>query len=149
MSRKALWYVRKDGSKIAVYERPVAGQLRFTASKREALDGKVWWSIYDNEKGDYVPSKYKTRKDCEFGIEWKIQHKILEKTPYDDSKSKNRTRQFTVEVIWDVHRCFTVETTSRAEAQKHIQDMIDNGKITAWGNGCVVGTTKVVARAKK
>ena len=52
----------------AVTWRTVAGQMRYSAEKRTALDGKVWWCIFDHKDGDYVVGKYKTRTDCETRI---------------------------------------------------------------------------------
>ena len=34
--------------------RPCAGQRRYVASKRTALDGKVWWCIFDHKKNEYI-----------------------------------------------------------------------------------------------
>ena len=34
--------------------RTVAGQLRYSAEKRTALDGKVWWCIFDHKKNEYI-----------------------------------------------------------------------------------------------
>ena len=49
--------------------RPVAGQSRFVAVKRTALDGLVWWCIYDQREKKYYPGyRYRLRKDCELQI---------------------------------------------------------------------------------
>ena len=41
---------------------------RFIPKKRIALDGKVWWCVWDNETNAWsnylCHSKYKTKKDC-------------------------------------------------------------------------------------
>ena len=45
---------------------------RFEARKRTALDGKVWWCVYDNNKNKWSTylchGKYKTKKECEYAI---------------------------------------------------------------------------------
>ena len=45
---------------------------RFEARKRTALDGRVWWCVYDNERHAWSTflchGRYKTRKACEQAI---------------------------------------------------------------------------------
>ena len=47
---------------------------RFTPKKRIALDGRLWWCIWDNARNGWSTllchSKYKTRKDAQFSIEY-------------------------------------------------------------------------------
>lgn len=52
---------------------------RFIPKKRTALDGKVWWCVWDNETNDWsnylCHGKYKTKKDCiwcinKYNLEW-------------------------------------------------------------------------------
>ena len=38
------------------------GQSRFEPARRTALDGKVWWCMYDHKTGKYVPG-YRHRFD--------------------------------------------------------------------------------------
>lgn len=38
----------------AVTWRTVAGQMRYSAEKRTALDGKVWWCIFDHKENKYL-----------------------------------------------------------------------------------------------
>lgn len=51
--------------------RPFNG--RFIPSKRTAVDGKVWWVVYDAKQQDYSHivyfGKYKTRTGCQFAID--------------------------------------------------------------------------------
>lgn len=46
---------------------------RFVPLKRTAIDGKVWWCIYDTANNCFSTllchGKYKRRKDAEFAIE--------------------------------------------------------------------------------
>ena len=136
MARKhALIYVRKDGTKVPVWSSPVGGQLRFTAEKRTAVDGKVWWCIYDNEKGRCIPSKSKTRVECEAEITRKLQTRELDFVPYDDGKFKKGEHKFSVDVFWTVARSFEIEARSRKEAQKKVQGMIDRGDVCVWTDG--------------
>lgn len=41
---------------------------RFEPRKRTALDGKVWWCVYDNQNNCYSTyicyGKYKTKRKC-------------------------------------------------------------------------------------
>lgn len=73
-------------------EYPCCGQSRFEPHKREALDGKVWWCIYDNgmyssEGGDWIEGwRCKTRKDCVFHIWQEMVHGRLPFEPDDDRK---------------------------------------------------------------
>lgn len=45
---------------------------RFIAKKREALDGKIWWCIYDTKYGRFSPytchGMYTRKKDATFSI---------------------------------------------------------------------------------
>lgn len=45
---------------------------RFVPKKRTAVDGKVWWVVWDNKTNDYSAftchGKYATKKECEFTI---------------------------------------------------------------------------------
>ena len=47
--------------------------MRFTPKKRTAVDGRMWWCIYDNERGDWSSYvchvKYKTRKVAQYAID--------------------------------------------------------------------------------
>lgn len=50
--------------------RPVAGQSRFVAVKRTALDGRTWWCVFDNKRRTYVTgTRCKLRRE----LEWCIQ----------------------------------------------------------------------------
>lgn len=45
---------------------------RFIPKKRTALDGRVWWCVWDNERNYWsyyvVHGVYKTKKECEWDI---------------------------------------------------------------------------------
>lgn len=51
--------------------RPFNGRL--VPSKRTAIDGKVWWCVYDLKNGEYSGityfGKYHTKRACEYAIE--------------------------------------------------------------------------------
>ena len=128
MGKKHYVYTRKSGNMVAVFDRPVAGQLRYTASKRVALDGKAWWSIFDNEAGDYVPgTKCKTRRECETKIMRGLKNGEFGTA---DKKSKKRVKKFAVDVHCDLAKCYEVEATSRDEAEekvwKKIREILSN-----------------------
>lgn len=42
--------------------------------KRTALDGKVWWCVFDTNKGSWSTltcfGKYETRRECQMRIDW-------------------------------------------------------------------------------
>ena len=46
---------------------------RFEPRKRTALDGKVWWCVYDTKENRWSTYlyhvKYRTKKDCIYAIE--------------------------------------------------------------------------------
>lgn len=47
---------------------------RFIPAKRQALDGKTWWVVYDNKRKEYSTyvchGRYKRKKDCVFYIDY-------------------------------------------------------------------------------
>ncbi len=47
---------------------------RFIPLKRQALDGKIWWCVWDTLKHSWSTCvyhyKYKTKKDCQFNIDY-------------------------------------------------------------------------------
>lgn len=137
MARKnSLIYVRKDGSKVAVWHSPVGGQLRFVASKRTAVDGKVWWCIFDNENIEYVRgSKYKMKLECEAAIKHKLEKGELPFVPYDDGTFKQGKHKFAVDVTFYKCHCVTVEAKNRKEAQQKVEAMIHEGEITPYTDG--------------
>jgi hypothetical protein len=52
---------------------------RFRPIKREALDGKIWWVVYDYlhgipQKLNGVGVKWKTRKECQSAIDWALKN---------------------------------------------------------------------------
>ena len=122
-------YVRKNGERVIVMERPVAGQLRFVAAKRMAIDGNEWWLAYDNEKGDWVkPTYFKTRKECEAEItKALLETKLLEFVPDDGVETPFKTgkHKFAVDVHFDFARSYEVEAESREEAVRLIQEKVD------------------------
>lgn len=53
---------------------------RFSTKQRTALDGRVWWCIWDNVRNNWstftMHGKYRTRRDAAYAIERSI--KILQ-----------------------------------------------------------------------
>jgi hypothetical protein len=47
---------------------------RFVPKQRTALDGKMWWVVYDNKEHKYSTllcfGKYKTKKECRAAIDY-------------------------------------------------------------------------------
>lgn len=45
---------------------------RYEARKRTAIDGRVWWCIYDTLENKYSSllcfAKYRTKKECQIAI---------------------------------------------------------------------------------
>lgn len=153
MARKhALIYVRKDGTKVPVWSSPVGGQLRFTAEKRTAIDGKEWWLPYDNETGKYLYGKCKMLAECRAAITRKLEKGELPFVPYDDGTFKKGKHGFEVTVNWVVAKTYEVEAESREEAQKKIQAMVDRGDVCVWSDGFEATddvAVKVIGEEKK
>ena len=59
----------ETGKRIAFYKE----KSRFEPRQRTALDGKVWWVVYDRYKQEFSSltcfGKYKTKKDCQWAID--------------------------------------------------------------------------------
>ena len=59
----------ETGKRIAFYKE----ESRFEPRQRTALDGKVWWVVYDRYKQEFSSltcfGKYKTKKDCQWAID--------------------------------------------------------------------------------
>ena len=124
----------------AVTWKPVASQLRYSAEKRTALDGKVWWCIFDHKECKYIAGyKYRTRTECEglIGGMVRVGELPTDKSDYfeDTNGFKKGKHLFVVDVHWDVARGYEVEAESREEAQKIIQDKVDAGEICVWTDG--------------
>lgn len=45
---------------------------KFISMKRTAINGKVWWCVYDTEERKFSTllcfGKYRTKKDCQYAI---------------------------------------------------------------------------------
>lgn len=51
------------------------GRARFVPSKRTALDGRVWWCIFDKKEQRYVPgTRARLRKQIESAIVLDMRH---------------------------------------------------------------------------
>ena len=59
----------ETGKRIAFYKE----ENPFEPRQRTALDGKVWWVVYDRYKQEFSTltcfGKYKTKKDCQAAID--------------------------------------------------------------------------------
>lgn len=46
---------------------------KFIPMKRTALDGKIWWCVYDTDTHEFLTllcfGKYRTKKDCQYAID--------------------------------------------------------------------------------
>lgn len=121
----------------AVTWRTVAGQMRYSAEKRTALDGKVWWCIFDHKARKYIAGcRYKMRAECEGSIGRRVRGGELatDKSDFIDDPHgfKKGKHKFMVEVHWDLSRSYEVEAKSADEAQKIIQAKVDGGEICVW-----------------
>jgi hypothetical protein len=56
------------------------GQSRFEPVQRTALDGKVWWVMYDYAKGEYDYSRFKKRRQALVHLAIEFRYNRL---PYD------------------------------------------------------------------
>lgn len=119
--------------------RPCAGQRRYVAAKRTALDGKVWWCVFDHKKNKYVGGKYKHRRDCEYGIGHRIRGGELEISPNDYDKNpdefKTGKHTFLVSIRWAVEKCEAVEATTAEEARDIVKKRVDEGDVCVWNDG--------------
>ena len=120
--------------------RIVSGQMRYSADKRTALNGKVWWCIFDHKIGKYIAgNKYKTRAECMMMIGRKVRQRELPtdvsdflENPHGFKKGKHT---FVVDVFWTVARSYEVKAKSREEAAKIMQSRVDKGEICVWNSG--------------
>ncbi len=143
MSNRALVYTRKNGERVLVFGGTIAGQLRFVPVKRTALDGRQWWCVYDNEKGEWANAtvlggaKWKMKLECARAIARAIEKREIPFEPYagEESPFKSGKHKFAVDVHWDVAKSYEVEAESREEAQKIIQEKVDAGEICVWTDG--------------
>lgn len=59
----------ETGKRIAFYKE----EIPFEPRQRTALDGKVWWVVYDRYKQEFSSltcfGKYKTKRDCQTAID--------------------------------------------------------------------------------
>ena len=64
---------------LEVYRRKCRmGEARFVPAKRTALDGRVWWCIFDKKEQRYVPgTRARLRKQIESAIVLDMRHGIL------------------------------------------------------------------------
>lgn len=63
---------RHDGRHVEYKDFNRAAYDRFTPAKRTALDGRVWWCVWDSLKHDFSTlscfGRYKRKKDCLYAI---------------------------------------------------------------------------------
>ena len=124
----------------AVTWRTVAGQMRYSAEKRTALDGKVWWCIFDHKENKYLEGhKSVARYLMEDWMGRAIRRGELptDKSDFyeDPNGFKKGKHKFMVDVHWDVARTYEVEAESADEAQKIIQAKVDAGDVCVWTDG--------------
>lgn len=124
----------------AVTWRTVEGQMRYSAEKRTALDGKVWWCIFDHKENKYLEGhKSVARYLMEDWMGRAIRRGELptDKSDFfeDTDGFKKGEHKFSVDVLWTVARSFEIEARSRKEAQKKVQGMVDRGDVCVWTDG--------------
>lgn len=56
------------------------GQSRFEPVKRTALDGKLWWCLFDHFKGEHDFGKFKKRRQALVHLVIELRHRRL---PYE------------------------------------------------------------------
>jgi hypothetical protein len=121
MNRKFSIFINENGEKVAVYAKPIAGQLRYVESKRTALDGEKKWGILDNWINGFVYGFYfNTKKECRATIE-----RFLKKGYYLEQKHLNggqekKTKKYAVDVHCDLAKCFVVEAASQKDAEDKV-----------------------------
>lgn len=68
-------------------EYPCCGQSRFEPVKRGALDGKVWWCVYDNKEKMWRPGhRHRTRRDAVLSLLMNFRHERMPFEPDDERK---------------------------------------------------------------
>lgn len=49
---------------------------KFVPRKRTALDGRIWWCVYDTEQREYSSllcfGKYKSKREAQYAIDWHV-----------------------------------------------------------------------------
>lgn len=136
-------------NKVKTYEgrlmagRPCAGQRRYVAAKRTALDGRVWWTVFDHKTQKYIAGfKSATRKRCEAHIAEGIRKGWYKVSPSDyegGEAPREGKRIYSVAVYWTVQRSYEVEAESKEEAQRKIQEKVDKGDVCVWTDGFEAG----------
>lgn len=51
------------------------------------------------------------------------------------TKKTAKKRMYAVDVFWLVGKSYEVSATSRKDAQKQIQKMVDSGDVSVWSDG--------------
>ena len=75
---------------------PCCGQSRFEPVKRGALDGKVWFGVYDNKEKMWRPGhKYRTRRDAVLSLLMNFRHERIPFEPDDKRKGLKWLRSLT------------------------------------------------------
>lgn len=80
---KKSWGGRRDCEEVNVIcDEPVKhyewNGPRFVPTKKHALDGRLWWVVFDKKECDYSTciyfGKYRSKKDCQFAIDWALKN---------------------------------------------------------------------------
>lgn len=75
---------------MASAPRTVCGQARYVPSKRTALDGKVWWCLFDRLRGEYLPGmRSRTRTDAVLWLELAFRRGELPYVPEVDGTERS------------------------------------------------------------
>lgn len=79
---------RKNTANAHLYQTdfPCFGQSRYEPVKREALDGKVWWCLWDNRNYQFLCGRYETRRALLVHLMINLKHNHVPFEPDDPKK---------------------------------------------------------------
>ena len=128
MNKKFNTFINENGEKVAVFQKPIEGQLRYVEATRTDLDGKVYWCIFDNWLNGYVCGyKYGTKRQCRAHIARFLRDGLYLSQKYlngGEEKKSQKTKKYAVDVHCDLAKCIVVEATSRKEAEDIVWERI-------------------------
>lgn len=121
MNKKFSIFINKNGEKVAVYAKPVAGQLRYVESTRTDVSGERKWMIFDNWLNGFVYGFYfKTKKECRTTIEQFLKNGSYLEQKHLNGGQEKKTKKYAVDVHCDIAKCLVVEAASRKDAEDKV-----------------------------
>ena len=137
MNRKFETFINKKGEKVAVYHKPIEGQLRYVESKRTALDGREVWQIFDNWENEYVFGTYTTKRRCRANIanflrrgcyllKEHLNGGTVEKKGKKKVENGKHLKTYAVDVHCDLAHCYQVKAATRKEAEDMVWEKVRN-----------------------